>query len=100
MNRYTNAKVLKTDEGKRYITAPIYPYIPEDDNDLYIITTGGDRYDTLAQQFYRDYRLWWIIASANNSQKSSMFCEPGVQLRIPADKNAAIELYRELNETR
>lgn len=100
MNRYTNAKVLKTEEGHRYISHPIYPYIPENEDDIYVITTGGDRYDTLAQQFYNDYRLWWIIASANNSQKSSMFCQPGVQLRIPADKNAAIELFRLTNETR
>jgi hypothetical protein len=100
MNRYSNIKQFKDEEGKRYLGNVIYPYIPETSDDLYIITTGGDRYDTLAQQFYGDYRLWWIIASANNSKKSSMFTQPGVQLRVPADKNNAIELFNNLNNER
>lgn len=100
MNRYSNIKQFKTEDGKRYLNNPIYPFIPPTEDDLYVITTGGDRYDALAQQFYGDYRLWWIIASANNSKKSSFFVEPGVQLRIPADKNTALELFREINEKR
>ena len=31
-----------------------YPEIPRADNDIYIFTTIGDRYDTLAQQYYKD----------------------------------------------
>ena len=100
MNRYSDIRELKTEEGKRYLNNPIYPYIPETPDDLYLITTGGDRYDTLAQQFYGDYRLWWVIASANNSKKSSMFVKPGVQLRIPGDKYRALELFRQVNENR
>ena len=29
--------------------------------------------------------MWWIIASANNLRKDSMFIAPGTQLRIPID---------------
>jgi len=100
MNRYTGISKGKTSEGINYIVNPLFPEIPETEDDLYIITTGGDRYDSLAQQFYSDYRLWWIIASANNSIKSSMFVKPGIQLRIPADKNRAIQLYNQLNNNR
>ena len=69
-DRYLNNIKLKSEEGRRYRINSIYPAIPATANDTYIITTGGDRYDTLALQFYKDSKLWWIIAAANNSKKT------------------------------
>jgi hypothetical protein len=97
-NRYKEIEVLKTDEGKRYYKNAIYPDIPVTDNDLYVITTGSDRYDTLAQQFYGDHKLWWVIASANVSKTDGLIVKPGVQLRIPANGTAAKNLFTEFNE--
>tara|TARA_B100000212_G_scaffold300330_1_gene245615 strand:+ start:1626 stop:1925 length:300 start_codon:yes stop_codon:yes gene_type:complete len=98
--RYVSTKIVKNDEGRRYYTNPIYPEIPETENDIYVITTGVDRYDTLAQRFYQDSRLWWIIASANNSKTDSLAVQQGIQLRIPANPANAINLYENLNENR
>jgi hypothetical protein len=42
--------------------------------------------DTLARQYYNDPSLWWIIAQANNLNSVNLGLEPGIQLRIPADK--------------
>ena len=50
--------------------------------------------------FYGDDKLWWIIAAANTYQQSGLMITPGVQLRIPADKSGAIELYNQVNATR
>lgn len=100
MNRYNDIAQAKTDTGTRYIRNSIYPFIPETENDIYLITTAGDRFDILAQQYYRDSTLWWIIASANNSMNGSLIPKPGVQIRIPADKNSAIKLYNQVNSTR
>jgi len=100
MSRYRGIDSKITDEGTRYRSNPIYPTIPPTENDIYIVTTIGDRYDTLALQFYKDSSLWWIIASANNSQRASLAVTPGIQLRIPADKSNAIALYNEVNSTR
>ncbi len=63
----------------------MYPDTPISEGDYYIITTAGDRYDTLANQFYNDHTLWWVIAAANNSQRASLIVEPGIQLRIPGN---------------
>jgi len=65
MNRYSKLENLKTLEGRRYIKNAIYPDIPVSADDTYVIATIGDRYDTLAFQFYKDVSLWWIIATAN-----------------------------------
>jgi len=100
MNRYNEITFAKTDEGTLYYNNPIYPDIPVTEDDLYIITTVGDRYDTLAQQFYNDPKLWWIIASANTSNRASLNVEPGVQLRIPGNKNTVLELYSNVNKNR
>jgi hypothetical protein len=42
--------------------------------------------DLLANQFYNDSRLWWIIAQANNLNGVNIGVEAGIQLRIPKDK--------------
>ena len=98
--RYSNTPITLNRKGERFFTNPIYPEIPVNENDIYVTSQYGDRYDTLAQEFYNDSELWWIISSANNYQKGSLVVTPGVQLRIPADKTAAISLFDEVNNSR
>ena len=99
-NRYENIKQLTTTDGITYKTNTIYPEVPPSENDFYVITSTGDRYDTLAQQFYSDYSLWWIIAAANNSQQASLNVEPGVQIRIPANPSQILVQFNQVNKTR
>ena len=91
-NRTKNIEVFKTESGRRYYANVMYPNLPVHAEDTYLITTGGDRYDTLALQFYGDSSLWWIIASANNSNKHGLNVQPGVQIRVPYDAPSAIRL--------
>jgi len=100
MNRYKGIDTLKTNSGKRYKSNPIYPSIPTSTNDFYIISSVGDRYDNLALKFYGDSKLWWIIASANNMTKASLVTDPGIQIRIPGNKQEAIQRYNQLNTNR
>ena len=97
MSRYTNTNIGKLESGRLYRKNTLYPNIPVSEDDIYVIATAGDRYDTLARQFYKDPSLWWIIAYANNHQRASLAVTPGVQLRIPADHSTAIELFNEFN---
>ena len=87
MARYKNTKFRKKSLFPRsnriayaYDTT-LYPEIPESDNDLYLISTEGDRCDTLASKFYQSPHFWWIIAQTNNL--NSMNIEKGTKLRIP-----------------
>jgi hypothetical protein len=98
--RFKKIPTVNTKGGTRYKRNVIYPEIPLNENDVYVLSQYGDRYDTLALEFYKDSELWWIISSANNYQKGSLNITPGVQLRIPADKTAAIQLYEEVNKNR
>ena len=82
------------------ISVPKYPNIPLQFSDQYVITTIGDRFDTLALQFYGDSSLWWVIASSNTSIRDSLVVKPGVQLRIPLSKTRVLDLYRTANSNR
>ena len=99
-NRYRTIEQLRTKRGVRYLPNVIYPDVPYSEEDIYIITTGADRYDTLANQFYNDSSLWWVIAIANNSKKDGLIVQPGVQLRIPADGLEVKAQYELLNKNR
>lgn len=99
-NRYRDIPEVKSQQNITYKVNPIYPEIPLSSQDYYVITTAGDRYDILALQFYGDPSLWWIIAAANNSQQASLVVDPGVQIRIPSNKEQAIQLYNRVNSRR
>ena len=76
-----------------------YPEIPLSVNDTYVITTLGDRLDLLAQQFYGDVNLYWVIACANPDKVgfSSLFINEGSEIRIPANVSQIKALYNSLN---
>jgi len=85
-SRYTYTKKLVTNETKKqYLESTIYPKIKPTDNDMYIITTSTDRLDVLANKYYGDKNLWWIIAVANNLNDATLHIEEGRQLRIPSN---------------
>ena len=87
-------------DKKRYYTTIKYPEIPLSVDDFYVITTIGDRLDNLANQFYEDVNLWWVITSANPDiiKRDSFMLEPGIEIRIPADLQTILENFDELNK--
>ena len=85
MGRYNSSKTQKLNDGRQVLRSKIYPNIPKKDNDIHIVTQQGDRLDSLANQFYNDASLWWIIATANNIHDSGFSVAPGTILRVPVD---------------
>jgi nucleoid-associated protein YgaU len=99
INRYQNIPIIKNSEGTRYYRDNKYPRIPLTINDIYVITTIGDRFDLLALQYYNDPSLWWVISSANeNLPQNSLYIPVGTQLRIPTDVSEILTNYRSLNQ--
>jgi hypothetical protein len=108
MSRYSRIPVVKPtqinsvqDQKRRYINVK-YPQITLDSQDIYVYTTQGDRYDSLALIFYKDSSLWWIINSANPSQDSaSLYPAVGSQIRIPSPfrLSSILSQYDALNQT-
>ena len=82
-SRYKNSTFKKTIDGREVLHSKIYPNIKPSDEDIFVATETGDRFDTLAYQFYNDSTLWWIIACANNIHNASIGIREGTILRIP-----------------
>lgn len=99
MPRYKEIRQRINPLGKRYYTNSILPTIPLSANDIYIITTAGDRLDKLSQEFYKTPKYWWVISAANPNKfkKSSYFVAPGTQIRIPVDPSSYVDYFNSFN---
>jgi phage tail protein X len=99
MNRYQGIPILKENSGKQVYATSRYPEIPLSENDIYVYTVQGDRYDVLALSYYNDSSLWWVIAIANPSVGLSTLVIPeGVQIRIPNNVAAVVNEFRLINQ--
>jgi len=97
MNRYQTIPTLKINNKPVYRTVK-YPEIPLNEDDIYVTTVQGDRFDVLANQYYQDETLWWIISTANDSlPQNSLIIPEGIQLRIPSNPSNIINNYNTLN---
>ena len=106
MNRYQNIPQTKID-GKLVYQTSIYPEVPLSSNDIYVYTTQGDRFDILAQQYYKDSSLWWVISIANTGNagadtlvslpQNTLVIPQGIQIRIPANYVNVIRNFTAIN---
>lgn len=82
-SRYFKLKKIKTAKGRSArLETFLLEEIPSRDSDIFIRVKENDRLDLLANRFYGDSSLWWIIAKANNIKTfGNIF--PGMNLRIP-----------------
>lgn len=99
MNRYTQSSnnVGTKFDGKRFFLTTSYPSIPLDASDTYIIATSADFLDTLADKFYKDTTLWWVIAQANNLV-GTLKPKVGQQLRIPGNISLILSNFNKANQ--
>jgi hypothetical protein len=93
MGRYNNLSVeFKNTKGLVYDSI-LLPYIEPVDSDILIITEEDDRLDLLANQFFGDASLWWVIATYNNLTDIDIKLEPGLQLRIPSNASSVTRKF-------
>jgi phage tail protein X len=104
INRYQKIPKTKINGNVVYKTSR-YPEVPLSENDIYVYSTQGDRFDVLAQQYYGDSSLWWVISIANTGNagagtlpvlpQNTLVIPEGVQIRIP---NNPLEVYNVFNQ--
>ena len=80
MSRYDTIKKIQDEKMSRIATATLPDY-QENNSDILLIATQGDRCDQLSQEYYGTPEHWWFIATVN--KLSSNHIEAGTQLRIP-----------------
>lgn len=76
------------------------PEIPEQRDDLVHRVVGPDRMDLLAYRYYRDARLWWVVALANGIEEVPTQLNVGDELRIPAPRYVHQVLFKKASVQR
>ena len=99
MARYNTTLLIKDQNGKRRRSTTILPVIPKSNSDIYILITNSERLDKLANEFYDDVSLWWVIAAANGLGKGTYVIPSNTNVRIPS-KDAVTDILIEINEER
>jgi hypothetical protein len=99
MSRYKLTNQIKDSNGVRKSASWIFPVPLTSTNDTYITTTTTDRLDKLANDFYGDSQLWWIIASANGLGKGTLIVPINTTIRIP-EKTGIYEFIQQINTQR
>jgi phage tail protein X len=98
MSKYNNltSTELDVEIKRRYYTSILDPEIPKQSDDIYVVSTFGDRLDLLAWNYYQNVKYWWIIAAANPElRKDTLNLEVGTQIRIPKDFQSATLLLQQ-----
>ena len=97
--RYQNIGTQKATNGETIYLPTKYPTLVPSNNDYYIIAREEDRFDLIANDFFGDPTLWWVVVMANDLPGDSMYAPPGFQLRIPGNLNNALTAYNVENNT-
>ena len=95
--RYNYTPVIRNANNIRVYSATILPYIQPNINDIYINVDYGDKLDVIADLYYQQASLWWIIALANNIGKGSIYIQNKMQLRIPHNIDEIKNLLKNTN---
>ena len=95
--RYRNNIIKKDRNNIRYYKPRIIPNIPIKDSDIFVYPVYGDRFDTMAQRYYENSNLWWIIAKANEISDGRIAPDPLVKLRIPTEIEDILQSITEAN---
>ena len=98
MDRYSLIPETSSPTGNQMYETVRYPDVPKTFEDIYVYTTIGDRFDILAQQYYGDSSLWWIISTANDNLPQNSLTPPvGSQIRIPSNPTPIIAEFKLIN---
>tara|TARA_B100000287_G_C20281251_1_gene642115 strand:+ start:160 stop:450 length:291 start_codon:yes stop_codon:yes gene_type:complete len=95
--RYKGNTIRKDKNNIRYYKPRIIPNIPIKDTDIFVYPIYGDRYDTMAQRYYEDSNLWWIIVKANDISDGKIAPDPLKKLRIPTEIDDILQSISQVN---
>lgn len=92
-SRLRFARLIVIDDVEHW-ELPEYPTIEPSTGDGKYTVDRGDRIDRLANYFYGDSALWWIIALANGMALVPNDLKPGQEIVVPSQRRVFTEILR------
>ena len=71
-------------DGISFFDTVDLPDVPEQTDDIQYTVRSNERVDLLANGFYGDPALWWVIAVANGIELPPFNLHAGAIIRIPS----------------
>ena len=96
MKRYATTRQKIDKSGIRVYSTTYYPEIRISDGDSFMYPIEGERLDNLANKYYGDTTLWWVIAKANGLKGKPALSSDEI-IRIPGNISSIIEKFQNLN---
>lgn len=96
-SRYSRSDQKTDEDGNRVYKTTLFTSPDRTNNDQFIELDRTRRLDILADEFYDDRDLWWVIAQANNLNTASFFVEAGTRLRIPMNVTRIFQEIEQAN---
>ena len=99
MSRYNDTRIKRNKDLNRVYSYTMYPRIPIKNSDIFITPAYGTRLELLANEYYKDPSLWWIIAQANGIKGFTALYPNNFkgQLRIPTQIQDILTEYNSMN---
>ena len=99
MSRYNDTRIKRNKDLNRVYSYTMYPRIPLKNSDIFITPSYGTRLELLANKYYKDPTLWWIIAQANGIKGFTALYPNNFkgQLRIPTQIQDILTEYNSMN---
>lgn len=97
MSRTKFYSTKKRIDGKRQYRSFVFPTFEERSDDIVIEINGATKLDVVANNFFDDPTLWWVIAVYNNINEPSLYVKDRQYLRIPNDIQTVYSKIKELN---
>ena len=84
ISRYANISLITDSRFNEKYHETVFNYkVKESNGDKFITLDRDTRLDVLANKYYADPSLWWVIAMANNIMDGLETVKLGTVLRIP-----------------
>ena len=100
MSRYSGLTIYKADFGT-FFSVPTMPNVEsifDSINTSDHLWKSGERLDKLSYLYYKNEKLWWVIAWFNGIPDESEL-EAGRVLLIPQNPEIIISLFNRVNQT-
>jgi len=81
-------------DGVEFWDTLVLPDLTVRDDDVIHVVIQGDRIDLLANRYYQDPGLWWVIAWANNLEILPTDLKENMTLKIPSSNFVSNQLSR------
>lgn len=97
MSRTKFIRTKRRPDNKQQYQSMVIPNFEQRSDDIVIQIDDYTRLDVIANDYFGDSTLWWVLTAYNNLSGDSLYTTGLKYLRIPSDINIVYNKIKEVN---